>query len=43
MKFYDLLNDVDKSFNENTKHSKLGAIVHLYNLKCMAGWSNILF
>jgi hypothetical protein len=38
MKLYDLLNDADKSLDENTKHNKLGAIGRLYNLKCMGGW-----
>jgi hypothetical protein len=42
-KFYDLLKDADKPLHEKTKHSKLGAIVRLFNLKCMGGWSNTLF
>ncbi|GLT54465.1 hypothetical protein SLA2020_276610 [Shorea laevis] len=42
-KFYDLLKDADKPLHDNTKHSKLGAIVHLYNMKCMGGWSNTIF
>jgi hypothetical protein len=36
-KFYDLLKDADKPLHENTKHSKSGAIVCPYNLKCMGG------
>jgi hypothetical protein len=37
MKFYDLLNNANKPLNENTKHSKLWAILSLYKLKCMGG------
>jgi hypothetical protein len=32
-KFDDLLKDADMSLHENTKHSKLGAIMRLYNIK----------
>jgi hypothetical protein len=42
-KFFDLLKDADTPLHENTKHSKLGAIVHLYNLQCMGGLSNTMF
>ncbi|GLT67457.1 hypothetical protein SLA2020_397670 [Shorea laevis] len=42
-KFYDLLKDANNPLHDNTKHSKLGAIVHLYNMKCMGGWSNTIF
>jgi hypothetical protein len=42
-KFFNLLKDAEKPLHENTRHSKLGAIVHLYNLKCMGGWSNSHF
>jgi hypothetical protein len=42
-KLYDLLQDADTPLHENTKHSKLGAIVRLYSLKCMGGWSNSSF
>ncbi|XP_062162205.1 uncharacterized protein LOC133869265 [Alnus glutinosa] len=42
-KFFDLLKDADTPLHENTKHSKLGAIVRLYNLKCMGGFSNTIF
>jgi len=42
-KFYNLIKDADKPLHANTKHSKLGAIVHLYNFKCMGGWSNSIF
>jgi len=42
-KFYALLEEDDRPLHVNTKHSKLGAIIHLYNLKCMGGWSNTHF
>jgi len=42
-KFYEMLKDADKPLHDNTKHSKLGAIVCLYSLKCMGGLSNALF
>jgi hypothetical protein len=37
-KFYALLEEDDKPLHANTKHSKLGAIICLYNFKCMGGW-----
>jgi hypothetical protein len=42
-KLEDLLKDADTPLHENTKHSKLGAIVRLYSIKCMSGWSNTSF
>jgi hypothetical protein len=42
-KLYDLSQDADTPLHENTKYSKLGAIVRLYSLKCMGGWSNSSF
>ncbi|GLT53398.1 hypothetical protein SLA2020_431220 [Shorea laevis] len=43
-KFYDLLNDADKPLYEGcTEYTKFIAIVDLYNLKCMARWSNSSF
>jgi len=42
-KFYEMLKDANKPLHDKTKHSKLGAIVRLYSLKCMGGLSNALF
>ncbi|XP_062167920.1 uncharacterized protein LOC133874074 [Alnus glutinosa] len=42
-KFEELLKDAHTPLHENTKHSKLGVIVHLYSIKCMGGWSNTSF
>jgi len=42
-KLEDLLKDADTPLHGNTKHSKLGAIVRLYSIKCMSGWSNTSF
>jgi hypothetical protein len=42
-KLEDLLKDADMPLHGNTKHSKLGAIVRLYSIKCMGGWSNTSF
>ncbi|XP_028102557.1 uncharacterized protein LOC114301795 [Camellia sinensis] len=43
-KFYDLLKDAEKPLYEGCKNfSKLSAIVHLYHLKCLNGWSNHSF
>jgi hypothetical protein len=42
--FYDLLKDANKPLYEGCmKHSRFSAIVGLYNLKCMGGWSNSSF
>jgi hypothetical protein len=32
-----------KPIHEKTKHNKLGAIIHLYHLKCIGGISNKIF
>jgi hypothetical protein len=42
-KLEELLNDADTPLHGNTKHSKLGAIVRLFSIKCMGGWSNTSF
>jgi len=42
-KFEELLKDADTPLHENTKHSKFGAIVRLYSIKCMGCWSNTSF
>jgi hypothetical protein len=42
-KLDELLKDADTPLHGNTKHSKLRAIVRLYNIKCMGGWSNTSF
>jgi hypothetical protein len=42
-KLEELLKDADTPLHENTKHSKLGAIVRLYSIKCIGGWSNTSF
>ncbi|XP_062165003.1 uncharacterized protein LOC133871592 [Alnus glutinosa] len=42
-KYYDLLKKAEKPLHGGTKHSKLSATVHLYNLKCMGRLSNNIF
>ncbi|XP_059428281.1 uncharacterized protein LOC132162018 [Corylus avellana] len=43
-KFYEFLNDAKKPLYEGcTEYTKFTAIVDLYNLKCMSGWSNNSF
>jgi hypothetical protein len=42
-KYYKLRMESEKPLHDKTKHSKLGAIIHLYNLKCMGGMSNTIF
>jgi hypothetical protein len=42
-KLEELLKDADTPLHGNTKHSKFGAIVRLYSIKCMDGWSNASF
>jgi len=39
-KLEELLKDADTPLHGNTKHNKLGAIVRLFSIKCMGGWSN---
>jgi hypothetical protein len=38
-----LVQDVNKSLHDKTQYSKLSAIVHLYNLKCVGELSNMIF
>jgi hypothetical protein len=42
-KYYDKLKKSEKPLHGGTKHSKLSAIVHLYNVKCVGGLSNKIF
>jgi hypothetical protein len=42
-KYYDMLKKSEKPLHRVTKYSKLSAIVHLYNLKCVGGLSNKIF
>jgi hypothetical protein len=42
-KYYDMLKKEEKPLHGGTKHSKLSATVHLYNLKCVGGLSNNIF
>jgi hypothetical protein len=42
-KYDDLLKKADKPLHGKTKHSKLSATVHLYNLKCLGGVTNTIF
>jgi len=43
LKYYELLKKKNKPLHGGTKHSKLSATVHLYNLKCVGGISNTIF
>jgi hypothetical protein len=43
LKYHELLKTVEKSLHPGTKHSKLSATVHIYNLKCVRGISNKIF
>ena len=38
-----MLKKADKLLHGQTRHSKLSATVHLYNLKCLGGVSNTIF
>jgi hypothetical protein len=42
-KYDDLFKKADKSLHGKTRHSKLSATVHLYNLKCVGGVTNMIF
>ena len=42
-KYDDLLKKANKPLYEKTKHSKLSATIHLYNLKCVGGVTNTIF
>jgi hypothetical protein len=43
LKYHELLKTAEKPLHPGTKHSKLSAIVHMYNLKCVEGISNNFF
>jgi hypothetical protein len=43
LKYYKLLRTAEKPLHPNTKHNKLSATVHMYNLKCVGGISNKIF
>jgi len=43
LKYQKLLKTVEKPLHFGTKHSKLSATVHMYNLKCVGGISNKIF
>jgi hypothetical protein len=42
-KYHELLKEVETSLHDRTKHSKLSATVHMYNLNCVGGLSNKIF
>jgi hypothetical protein len=42
-KYDDLLKKADKPFHGKIRHSKLSATVHMYNLKCVGGVTNMIF
>ena len=42
-KYHELLKEAETPLYDRTKHSKLSATVHLYNLKCVGGLSNKIF
>jgi hypothetical protein len=42
-KYDEFLKKVDKPLHGKTRHSKLSATVHLYNLKCLGGVTNTIF
>ena len=42
-KYYDLFKKAEMPLHDRTKHSKLSAIVHLYNLKRVGRLSNTIF
>jgi hypothetical protein len=43
LKYQELLKTTEKPLHPGTKHSKLNATVHMYNLKCVGGISNKIF
>jgi len=43
LKYHELLKTAEKPLHPGTKHSKLSAIVHMYNLNCVRGISNKIF
>ena len=42
-KFFNLLKQAEKPLHDKTNHSKLSAIIHMYNLKCVGGVSDTAF
>ena len=42
-KYDDLLKKANKPLHKKTRHSKLSATVHLYNLKCVGRVTNMIF
>jgi hypothetical protein len=42
-KYEDLLKKADKPLHGKIRYSKLSAIVHMYNLKCVGGVTNTIF
>jgi hypothetical protein len=42
-KYHELFKEAETPLYDRTKHSKLSATVHLYNLKCVGGLSNKIF
>jgi hypothetical protein len=42
-KYDELLKNSDKPFHGKTRHSKLSATIHLYNLKCLGRVTNTTF
>ena len=42
-KYDELLKNLDKPLHGKTRHNKLSATVHLYNLKCLGGVTNTIF
>jgi hypothetical protein len=43
LKYNELLKKAKKPLHDGAKHSKLSAVVHLYNLKCVGGVRNTAF
>jgi hypothetical protein len=43
LKYQEFLKTAEKPFHFGTKHNKLSATVHIYNLKCVGGISNKIF
>jgi len=43
LKYHELLKTVEKPLHPGTKHSELSATIHMYNLKCIGGFSNKMF
>jgi Ca2+-binding EF-hand superfamily protein len=43
LKYHEFLKTAEKTLHPSTKHSKLSATVHMYNLKCVGSISNKIF